>query len=158
MEQTNPQPPQQIPHLRPEEAKQELRQAIQGSQEILATATTVFPFTLFPDTVTLDRTKLTITRRTFFAVAEVMSIRIEDIMNVTSGVGPFFGSIKFTSRVFNNEKPYSVNYFWRSDAQRLKRVMQGYVIAMQRAIDCSSLGAAELAAMLEKLGEDEHGV
>jgi hypothetical protein len=138
----------------PEEIRLELRQAIQGSGEILATATTVI--TLFPDTLVLDRAKLTLTKRRFFKTAEVMSIRIEDLLNITAEVDIFFGSVKVTSRIASME-PYSIGNFRRKDAIRLKRVTQGYIIALQRDIDCSALPCNELAAMLDKLGEDDHG-
>jgi hypothetical protein len=140
----------------PEESKQELRQAIQGSEQVLASATTITP--LFPDSLTVDRAKVTVTKRTFFSTAEVMSMRIEDILNVTASVVPFFGSVKIVSRVMNTEKPYVIGPFWRHDAIRLKRITQGYVIALQRKIDCSSLSASELAVMLYRLGEDDHNV
>jgi hypothetical protein len=138
----------------PEETKQELRAAIQGSNEVLATATTVIP--LFPDTITVDRAKFTITQRKFFRVAETMSMRIEDILNVTSTVGPIFGNVKIVSRVMAAETPHTIGPFWRGEAERLKRVTQGYVIALQRNIDCSSLSTKELADMLDKLGADSH--
>ncbi len=139
-----------------EEVKQEFQQAIAGSHEVLCTATTLFPFKLFPDTITLDRAKLTVIHRTFFGMAEVMSIRIEDLLNVTVSIGPILGSVKIVSRVFNVEKPFVVNAFKRNDALRVKRIMQGYVIALQREIDCSNLPTPELAAMLEQLGTDTH--
>lgn len=141
-----------------DQTRQELQNAITGSHEVLTTATTVFPFSLFPDTVTLDRAKLTITHRSFFGAADVMSIRIEDILNVTANIGPILGSIKIVSRVFNIEKPYVVERFKRNDALRIKRITQGYVIALQRDIDCSSLPTPQLAAMLEQLGADSHDV
>lgn len=130
----------------------ELSQTINKSHEVLAKATTVFPFTLFPDTVTLDRSKLTISHREFFAVAEVMSIRIEDILNVTADVGPFFGSLKVYTRFFSTEKPYAVNYLKRKDALRIKRTLQGYIIAIQKEIDCTTLPTKDLSRMLNELG------
>ena len=138
----------------PNQTRQELQQAIAGSNQVLATANTLIP--VFADTLTLDRAKLTLTKRTFFATAQVMSIRIEDILNVTASVGPIFGSITITSRVFNNQKPYTINYFSRGDAMRMKRITQGYVIALQQGIDCSTLPTAELAKLLDQLGEDDH--
>ncbi len=138
----------------PEETREELRQAIRGSKQVLATATTVF--TIFPDTFTLDRAKLTVTHRHFFSTADVMSIRIEDVLNVEANFDPFFGSIKVISRIMGREQTHSIGNFWRHDAVRLKRVTQGYVIALQRNIDCDALQTAELAAMLDKLGEDDH--
>ncbi len=139
------------------EAKAELRQAIHGSYEVLATATTVFPFTIFPDTVTVDRAKLTIAHRSFFRVAELMSIRIEDILNVTANVGPVFGSLHIVSRVLNSDKPYEIKFLWRDDTLKLKRILQGYIIAIQKEIDCSPLKTKELADMLNELGKDDHG-
>lgn len=139
-----------------EEVKEELKHAIHGSHEVLATATTVFPFTLFPDTVTIDRAKLTITKRSFVQTAEVMSIRIEDILNVTANVGPIFGSLHIVSRVLNTDKPYEIKFLWREDGLKLKRVMQGYIIAIQKEIDCSPLKTEELSSMLNQLGKDDH--
>lgn len=141
-----------------EETKRELEHAIAGSHEVLCTATTVFLFALFPDTFTLDRAKLTVTHRTFFGIADVMSIRIEDVLNVTAVIGPILGSVKIVSRIFNVEKPFTINKFKRNDALRIKRITQGYVIALQREIDCSNMPTPELAAMLEKLGTDAHDV
>jgi hypothetical protein len=136
--------------------EQKLEKAIKASNQVLISTSTVFPLTLFPDTMTIDRAKLTITRRQFFQSSEIMSIRLEDILNVTATTGPFFGSLKITSRVMNNEKPFVVSNFWRDDALRLKRILQGYVIAVQKKIDCSALSSNELREMLDRLGEDDH--
>lgn len=140
--------------LSPEQTRKELKQAIQGSTDVLVSANTVL--TIFPDTLTIDRAKLTVTRRTFLRSAEVMSMRIEDILNVTETLGPIFGSVKIVSRVLNPEKPYVIGLFWRREAVRLKRVLQGYVIALQRNIDCSAISTRELVKMLDQLGEDAH--
>ncbi|HEY4161273.1 MAG TPA: hypothetical protein VGM08_04380 [Candidatus Saccharimonadales bacterium] len=137
-----------------EESRQELRQAIQGSNQVLVSARTTFA--MFPDTMTIDRAKVTITKRQFFSSAEVMSVRIEDVLNATCTLGPLFGTVTIVSRVMNDNQTTTVGRFWRADAKRLKRVMQGYVIALQRNIDCSTLAVPELARMLERLGADEH--
>lgn len=155
--QNSPPPPMQAAQqkpLSPQEARQELAEAIHGSNQVLASATTAFK--IFADTLTIDRAKLTVTKRQFWKTGEVTSIRIEDVLNVTATVGPILGSVTFTSRVFNNEKPYTVAGFWRDDALRMKRITQGYVIALQRGIDCSALPTKELANMLDKLGVDSH--
>ncbi len=141
-----------------EEAKMQLRNAIHGSNEVLFTAKTVFPFTFFPDTVTVDRAKFTLMKRSFFSVAEVMSIRVEDVLNVTANVGPVFGSIHVVSRIMNTDKPYEIKFLWRDDAIALKRILQGYIIAVQKEIDTTPLKTQELADMLKRLGEDDHSV
>ena len=138
------------------QAKQELKQAIHDANEVLTCATTVFPIALFPDTLTVDRTKVTSSRRTFFRVAQVMSMRIEDVLQVTANVGPVFGSVRVTSRFFNDEHPFVIENFWREDALRLKRIIQGYVVALKNKIDCSQLSTKELSTMLDQLGKDDH--
>lgn len=145
--------PSQQQKLEKVEAERQLSQALTGSRKTLFEATTVFPFTLFPDTVIIDREKITITHRVFFQVAEVVSIAIDDILNVTADVGPFFGSLKISTRFFSHKKPYKVSYLWREDAQRIKRIMQGYIITRQKGIDCSAFEPQELAAKLDELGQ-----
>jgi nucleotidyltransferase/DNA polymerase involved in DNA repair len=140
--------------MTPQESRQELWQAIRGSNQVLARAQTVLA--LFPDTMIIDRAKVTVTKRQFFRTADVMSVRIEDILNATCTVGPFFGTVTLVSRVMNDDQITTIGRFWRADAKRLKRVLQGYIIALQRGIDCSSLETRELAGMLEKLGADNH--
>ncbi len=137
-----------------QEVAHDLEAALQNTSDVLLKVTAVFPLTMFPDTVTMNRTNLTITHRTFFKVSEVLSISIDDILNVTASVGPFFGSIKITTRFFSPDKPYDVDNFKREDALRIKRVVQGYIIAKQNDIDCSDLTTKELSTLLNNLGKD----
>ncbi len=138
-------------------AREKLRQVVDKSHETIMTATTAFPFTFFPDTVTIDRNKLNITHRVFFWTGEVINIKIDDILNVTARVGPFFGSIQIHTRFFDPHKPYTVNLLWRKDALRIDRVMQGYSIAKEENIDLSVLDAKELAQKLDELGKAVRG-
>lgn len=139
-----------------EKAEKKLKEAIRGSHEVLITATTVFPFTIFPDTVTIDRAKLTITRRTFFSVAEVRSIRLEDILDVTAHVGPVFGSLHIISRGINPEKPFDVRYLWRDEAMKIKHIMQGYtIVSTMDNVDLNALSTDELTNMLDRVGREE---
>ncbi|HEV7454082.1 MAG TPA: hypothetical protein VGO07_02380 [Candidatus Saccharimonadales bacterium] len=160
------QPPEQpLPNMKPagplpppaqmnqSQSIKELKKAVGGAHEILLSATTVFPFTLFPDIITLDREKLTFSNRFFFRIAEVTSIRIEDILNIIADVGPFFGSLKVSTRFFDDSEPHTVNYLWRHDALRFKRVVQGYIISRQKGIDCSSFSPRQLVDMLDKIGQ-----
>lgn len=133
---------------------EELAETLGDSRDILVKATTVFPLTLFPDTITVDKNKITVTHRNFFKAGEVLSIAIEDILNITTMVGPFFGKIKIATRFFDPNKPYEIDHFWREDALKIKRIVQGYLIARQKEIDTSSLASKELASALDELGRD----
>jgi hypothetical protein len=135
------------------EVEEELHKVVGESHEAILTASTTFPFTPFPDTITIDRTKFSIIHRVFFKVAEAISIRIEDILNVTSSVGPFFGAIQIHTKFFDPDKPYEVNFLKREDALKIDRIMQGYSIALKEKIDLSVLSTEELAQKLDELGQ-----
>lgn len=137
------------------------------SHDILFKADTVFPFILFPDTITLDREKLTIIHRQFFRVAQITAVRIKDILNAELDVGPFFGSIRVVTRYYSGpesqfagsdsderrRKPPTIKFLWRHDAERLHSMLQGYIIATQKEIDCSDISKEELATLLNDLGQ-----
>lgn len=137
-----------------ETSRQELRDAVNESNDILASATS---FSLFPDTIVLDRTQLTITKQAFLQLADVMSMRIEDVLNVTATTGPVFGSLSVFSRIVNIE-PRHINFLWRRDALRMKGIIQGYIVAVQREIDCSNMSTSELIKQLEQLDQSEQSI
>lgn len=132
-----------------------LQKIVRKSHQLLASAQTVIlPINLFPDSVTVDRTKVTITKRTFFWSSSVISIRIEDVLNIACSTGPIFGSLIISSRVMNSTDHYEIDYFWRKDALYLKQLIQGYVIAQHNQIETSHLKREELIDTLLDLGND----
>lgn len=133
----------------------DLHKVIKQSHETLASANTVFPITLFPDTVFVDRTKVTIIRRDFFWSSDTMSIRIEDVLNVSATVGPLFGSLTIASRVMSTIDHFQIRHFWRNDAIYMKRVIQGYVIAQHNKIDTAHLSKQDLIETLLEIGNDK---
>lgn len=139
-----------------EQAEEEFEEAVKQSNEVLAEATTVFPFTLFPDTVTVDRTKLTITQRTFFMSSKVMTIHIEDVLNLSVQVGPFFGSLTIAIKGLTSEDHFSINYFRRKDAIHLKHIIQGHTIARRDNLDYKSMEKEKLIETLIELGRDSN--
>lgn len=135
--------------------KENLQTIVEKSHQILAAARSVIlPMNLFPDTVIVDRTKITITKRTFFWSAQVVTVRIEDVLNVTASTGPLFGSLTISSRVMNSTDHYEINYLWRGDAIYLKEIIQGYVIAHHNHIETSHLDKTELTETLLEIGRD----
>jgi len=131
-----------------------LKQEVSKSHEILCNVQSVFPVSLFPDRIMMDRTKVTILKRNFFWSADVISFQIQDILNISSSVGPFFGSLTIASRVMSTVDHFTVNNLWKRDATELKRMIQGYVIAKQNEIDTDSLPIEELIETIRELGSD----
>lgn len=130
-----------------------LQKAADTAQDILIKAESTFPFVLFPDTITVSRMKVTITRRSFFRVADVISLQIEDILNVEIDTGPFFGSLNVYTRIYGTD-PLRITFLSRKSAIMVKRLLEGYVIARQRDIDTSDIEKGELIKLLTQLGSD----
>lgn len=136
------------------------------SHDVLFKANTVFPFILFPDSIMLDREKLTIIHRPFFLMARITAIRIKDILNAEVDIGPFFGSLRVMTRYFSDQSQFSgiapdarntkhpiINFLWRRDAMKLHSLLQGYIIVSQKEIDCSEIAKEELVMLLHDLGQ-----
>lgn len=134
-----------------------LKHMVEHSHEIICDKRTVFPFTLFPDEIILDRTKVTIIKRSFFWSSDVLSFRIEDVLNVSASYGPFFGSVTITSRVMSTVDHYEIDRFWRNDAIHLKHMIQGFVIAKHSEINLDELTIPEIIDTLDELGRDTGG-
>lgn len=132
--------------------EKDLEKIISQSHEVLAEASTVFPVKLFPDTVVVDRTKVTIIKRDFFWSSDTMTFRIEDVLNAEVTVGPLFGSLIIASRVMSTTDHFRIDHFWRNDAIYLKRIIQGYIIARHNQIDVAHLPKDELIKTLSELG------
>jgi hypothetical protein len=117
----------------------------------LFTADTVFPFTLFPDTITLDREKLTVVERFFYRVAKVITVPISSMISAEANVGPFFGSVHMTSKYFI-DNTHTINFLWRHDAEEVHRMIQGFIIAQEKKIDVTEIDKDDLKVLLNDLG------
>lgn len=138
----------------PENSKlyQKLRGLGRSSQDKLLSVNAVFPFDLFPDTITIDRTKVTVIKRNFFFVEQKSSISTEDLLNVEMGLGPFFGTIKLHSRFFVDGQ-LEVRFLWRDQARQVERICQAIIIARQHGIDIAKIPRDELMGELYRIGK-----
>lgn len=151
---SQPKPNASAEQIRKAEAA--LKESARTANEVLVSATTVFPFTLFPDTVTVDREKVTIVRRLFFAAASVRSIKLEDVLDVMAGTGPIFGSLRIVSRGVVPATVYHLKFLKREDALRVKRILQGAIIlSSKEGVDLDLIEKKRLVDMLERSGRNE---
>ncbi len=140
------------PPIKENTAEEKLIYTTTAAQDTLLRATTVFPFVLFPDTIQLDREKLTITHKSFFRTSDIISIQIGDILNVQGNMGPFFGNLVVSTKYFNHNTQ-TINYLRRRDVLEFQRLIQGSIIAYHRGIDCSNIECTQLVALLTDLGQ-----
>ncbi len=132
--------------------RSKLEETAEESHSVLAEARTVFPFTLFPDIITIDRHKLTVVHRSFFEVEQTVAVPIENIKNIESNHGPFFGSLTVTSDHFVNNTQ-TLNYLRRSDAQIIQKLVQGAIVAVKEGINISEVPTKKLYKLLVDLGK-----
>jgi hypothetical protein len=142
----------QTPDSKSAKGPSNLLELTEKSQDVLYEATSVFPFTLFPDSVILDREKLTIANRFFWRTANITSTPVSEIMSCETNVGPFFGSLHFTFRFFTDNQR-TISFLPRKDATEMQRLVHGYIIAHRREIDCSDVNKEDLITMLTELGQ-----
>jgi hypothetical protein len=121
------------------------------SHEELMKADTLFPFKIFSDTITIDRQKVTIVKRSFFLSAEVLIVKIGDIINVEASIGPLLGTLKIYSR-YLTDAHHEISALRRTDAQKMQRLLQGLLIAHEKGIDSASVPKEELIVLLSELG------
>ena len=148
-----------------EKVPKELLAMVKKSDEVLFRAESVFPFILFPDTIILDRTHLTVIHRSFFKIAKKTSARIEDILTCDLNLGPFFASLKFTTRYFMNQKTEdedhsevlapAIEFLHKREAEELHKLIQGYIEVKQKDIDTTKIPLNDLKKLLKEIGASE---
>lgn len=134
------------------EATKKLNGLADGASRILLDIKAVFPFDLFPDQVTIDETKVTIHSRYFFFTKEVRSIELKDIFNVSVSQGVLFSKLEITDRFFSQE-PFTVEYLWKSDAEKARRIIQGLIIAKKENVDVHDLPMEEVVSKVDRIGK-----
>jgi hypothetical protein len=133
---------------------EKLKHMVKKSHELLASARTVFPVTLFPDSIIVDRTKVSIIKRDFFWTSNTISFQIEDVLNVSCATGPLFGSLTIASRVMSTIDHFQINFLWRNDAMFFKHLIQGHIIAKNNKLETDKLSRKEMIETLCELGMD----
>jgi hypothetical protein len=125
---------------------------VEGAHHTLLSASSVFPFVLFPDSLHIDRQKLTIIHRYFIGSSRTISVPLHDILNVEANVGPLFGSLILTSKYFKNNT-HSITFLHRKDTIQAQLLLQGYMVAHREKISLAHIGTAELSGLLTNLGQ-----
>jgi hypothetical protein len=120
--------------------------------ELLASVQSAFPLMLFPDSIDIDRRKITIIHRAFLNKSTVVSVSLTDIHRVELSTGPLLGSLKIWAKFFD-DRPLTVRSLTKGDAFLIKRLLDGYIIAIERHIDCTIVPKDELITMLMGLGQ-----
>lgn len=133
-------------------AGKQLNHLAQESARVLLEIKTVFPFTLFPDILILDETKVSMHISYFFYTKEVRSIEYKDIFNVVIQQGLFFAKLEIIDRYFV-QRPIILEYLKRNEAIHARRIIQGMVIAKKENIPIENVSIEQLIPKLDRIGQ-----
>lgn len=136
-----------------EESTDALADLATVTERTLFSAKSVFPFELFPDTLRIDRQKITVVHNDFLKMAHTTSIRLRDLGNVEVVLGPFFGTIILTSLYYRNNTQ-TINFLTRNDAIHAHRLLQGFMVAHNANIDTDNISDDKLLELLDRVGNE----
>jgi hypothetical protein len=144
------------PTLPPLESRSRLHELARQTSRILFQAKNVFPFDLFPDTITIDENKTTIIHREFFTVKRMYTVLHQDIIGVKVFTSLFFASLSIDIQGPESNPTVLRHMTWR-DAIYARRLILGLSTAAKQKINFSLIPTDELVKTVEEIGKSfEH--
>lgn len=132
-------------------ATTDVSQKVAEESHLLYQTKTMFPFELFPTIISVDKTKVSVISTIFFGSKEIKSLPIKDIFTVTVDVGPLFARISIIDRMAR-QAPVVIEKLPVDAALKLRRLIQGLVIASNNQLDVNELSHSDQLKQLEELG------
>lgn len=127
-------------------------QNLTDNSNVLYKASAVFPFDFFPDNISIDKNKVNIVYKEFFASEDVHSILIKNIKDIEVETSPFFATIKIVPDGF----PASlirIKYLKKKEAMKARRIIQGLMTCQKEDVDLTKIKSDSLVEKIEDLGQ-----
>lgn len=124
------------------------------SSDVLMRVSTVFPFTFFVNDIIVDPYKVNVVFREFFYSEHIHSIMVKDILDVVVETSLFFATVKIVDQGYT-ENSVNITYLKKEDALKLRKIIQGLVIAHRQAVDLSAIDPSQIKDKAEELGKVE---
>jgi hypothetical protein len=144
------------------EANKQRVEAITARHEIeLLRTQSVFPFTIFTDTLIIDTTKVTIAKKQLVATEYIITIPLKDISDVTVQTVLFLATLTISympqAASSGGGTPVEVRIpnLNRSDAINAKNILKGVLVADAEEINIADLSPEEVADVLQKFGKSK---
>lgn len=132
-------------------AKQELNKLADASQTELMRCTSIFPFTFFPDTIHVAKTKIDIVYGVFFFSRRVFSILYEDIKTLRISTNLLFASFQFEI-VGYEQNPEPVRFLPKRKAMRTRQLIMGMVSIKREGVEIGTIKKDELISKALAIG------
>ena len=121
---------------------------VKNSNDILMSVSTIFPYKLFPTTINVEATRITIITRQLLS-SQVHSVDIKDISSVFIETSFIFASLTLISKTYA-QKEFVIDYLWKKEAILIRRIIEGLRMFEKKDINTTNFSREEL---LNKLAE-----
>lgn len=144
-----------------EQTRHKLENISQRHDLELIRAQGVFPFDLFPDTIIIDTTKITLVRKQMLATEQIITIPLKDVSDAHVQTALFLASVTFaymphaSSPGMLKPEEETITCLRREDAIRIKNIIKGVLVAIAEEIDLAKLSPEEVENVIEKFGHSE---
>ncbi len=136
-----------------EEDKQTVSDLIKKSNRCIISISSQFPWTLFPNTIEVEESRVTFIFRQFLA-SQSHSVDIKDISNVLIESSPFFATLEIVSRTFA-ENNIMIGHLDAKKAARVQMIIEGLRTFAEHNIDTSNYEVNELIAKIEEFHKNK---
>ncbi len=131
-----------------EEDKQAVNDLIKQSNRCIISLSSHFPWTLFPNTIEVEESRVTFIFRQFLS-SQTHSIDIKDISSVLIESSPFFATLHIVSRTYI-ENEIMIGHLNTTKARRVQMIIEGLRTFAEHDIDTSNYEINELVAKIEE--------
>lgn len=136
-----------------EEDKQMVSDLIKKSNRCIISISTRFPWTLFPNTIEVEESRVTFIFRQFMT-SQSHSVNIKDISNVFIESSPFFATLQIVSRTFV-QNDITIGHLDANKAVRVQMIIEGLRTFAEHNIDTSNYEVKELIAKIEEFHKNK---
>ena len=121
---------------------------IQKSNRCIITVSSVFPWNFFPNTITVEESRITFTFRQFLS-SQSYSVEIKDISNVFIETSLLFAKLQIVSRTYV-QNDIKVDHLNIKKANKVRMIIEGLRTFADQNIDSSNYEIDELIAKIEE--------
>lgn len=120
--------------------------------QALFTAKGIFPFDLFPDSIYIDRNKISVHKHFFFFTKQLQSIMIRDTLTIVVEENLLFASLKIVDKVFPQDT-IQVRFLTKSDAKKVRWIVEALIVGLNENIDFTRIPNQDLIPKLLEIGK-----
>ena len=132
-----------------EKNRQVVEDMVNSSNRILLRVSSIFPWDLFPSSIIVEETRVTIIHRQIFS-SQVHSVDIKNISNIFIGTGILCAQLTLVSDTFTQNK-IVIDRLWKKEAILMRRIIEGMRMFVKENIDTTNYTPSELVSKLKEL-------